>query len=112
MTLFFYAIYEFQWREDGKRWQRFSFDPTFETQVVIPEFCQLQGYDIVTFSVGNSAECSPLSCNSLAEKIPVNKHCLLDSFDEAKRYLETDWFEHSEPGPYRIFAVYSVDSCV
>jgi len=42
---------------------------------------QLEGFDVTTFSVANSPECSPLSCNDLAADIAVNKHCLFDSFD-------------------------------
>jgi hypothetical protein len=33
---------------------------------------------------------------------------LFSSFDEAKAHLERGAFNNSEPGPYRIFAVYSV----
>lgn len=38
----------------------------------------------------------------------MNSHCLFDSFDEAKFHLTEGAFNNSEPGPYRIFAVYSV----
>jgi hypothetical protein len=69
----------------------------------------IEGYDIVTFSQGVSPECSPLSCNNLAADIPTNRHCLLDSFEEAKHLLESGLFNNSEPGPFRIFAVYSVE---
>lgn len=66
------------------------------------------GYDVVTFSTGNSAECSPLSCNSVAREVGTNEHCLLICLEEAKRLLEEGKFKNSEPGPFRIFAVYSV----
>jgi hypothetical protein len=69
---------------------------------------RLEGYDVVTFSVQTSPECSPLSCNNLAEGIRVNPHCLLSTFDEAKGHLEAGLFDGSEPGPYRIFAVYTI----
>lgn len=73
-----------------------------------PSEKKLLGFDIVTFSVGNAPECSYLSCNQMAEYLIVNKHCLLNSFEEAKLHLENKVFAHCEPGPCRIFAVYSV----
>jgi hypothetical protein len=104
---FFYEISDLQFDEGMKKWQ--SFEPEkFYTDVIFPAKAQLEGYDVVTFWARSSPECSPLSCNYLAMKIPVNRHCLLGSFEEAKRLVESGAFDHSEPGPYRIFAVYSV----
>jgi hypothetical protein len=60
--------------------------------------------------VRTSPECSPLSCNSLATGIVVNRHCLFDSFEQAVRALEAGAFDNSEPGPFRIFAVYKIES--
>ncbi len=51
---------------------------------------------------------SPLSCNGLARGIRTNPHCLLESFAEAYDQLNGGAFNNAEPGPYRIFAVYSV----
>ena len=70
---------------------------------------QLQGFDVVSFNVRTNPECSPLSCNGVAEKVHTNTHCLFESFDEAKTNLNNGAFKNAEPGPYRIFAVYSVD---
>jgi hypothetical protein len=109
MTLFFYTLYCWQWRDDENHWQRFSADPAFETEVILPDACRLQGYDVVSFFAGNSAECSPLSCNGLAEQLTVNAHCLFDTLQQAKSAIENGDFDHSEPGPWRIFAVYSVE---
>ena len=55
-----------------------------------------------------SPGCSPLSCNGLAAGVTVNRHCLFESFEQAKRSLEA--FNHSEPGPFRIFAVHTLGS--
>jgi hypothetical protein len=104
--LFYYEVYEQEF--DGESWQHFGADPSFSTSVVIPETKQLAGFDVVTFYARSSPECSPLSCNSLADELPANSHCLLDSFKEAKRRLDEGGFTRSEPGPYRIFAVYTV----
>ena len=105
--LFYYEVYEQEF--DGESWQDFEADPSFSTSVVIPETKQLAGFDVVTFYARNSPECSPLSCNSLADELPTNSHCLLDSFEEAKRRIDEGGFTGSEPGPYRILAVYAVD---
>jgi len=105
--LFFYEVYEFEYDEDEKSWMSFSPEPSFETQVRQPGAKTLDGYDVVTFNVRTSPECSPLSCNSLASEIETNGHCLLPSFARAKELLEEGKFASSEPGPYRIFAVYS-----
>jgi hypothetical protein len=106
--LFYYEVYELEFHEDEKAWHPFAPESSFTTNVTVPKEKLLEGYDVPTFSCGNSPECSPLSCNSLAAEIPTNQHCLLDSFDEAKRHLESGSFNDSEPGPFRIFAVYSV----
>jgi hypothetical protein len=111
-NLFYYEVYERQFNADDKKWEGFDPEASFETNVVPPVQKPLEGYDVVTFTVGTSPECSPLSCNNLAEEIETNEHCLLDSFDRAKKLVETGRFNNSEPGPYRIFAVYSFNGSV
>jgi hypothetical protein len=106
--LFYYEIHELEYVEDDKSWKPFAPELSFKTKVLLPERKTLEGYDVVTFHAHTSPECSPLSCNSLAAEIETNEHCLLTSFEKAKQLLEEGKFEHSEPGPYRIFAVYSV----
>jgi hypothetical protein len=105
--LFYYEVYNLEFNEDNE-WKSFEPQASFSTDIEKPRLKNLEGYDIVTFSCGNSAECSPLSCNWLANTILVNKHCLLSSFDNAHQLLENGKFQNSEPGPYRILAVYSV----
>jgi hypothetical protein len=75
----------------------------------LPDWKILAGFDVVTSVTRNSPECSPLSCNSLANEIQTNSYCLLPDFDTAKRLIETRRFKNSEPGPYRIFAVYTLE---
>ncbi len=96
--LFYYEVYNLEFHEDTE-WKSFEPEASFITDIEKPSLKNLEGYDVVTFSCGNSAECSPLSCNGLADTIPVNKHCLLSSFDEAHQLLEHGKFQHSEPGP-------------
>ena len=42
----------------------------------------------------------------------VNTHCLFETFDQAKVALDQERFKEGEPGPYRIFAVYTVEEGV
>jgi len=108
-TLFYYEVYEFEYDEEEHEWIPFGPEPSFRTEVLVPEEKHLEGYDVVTFSAGTSPECSPLSCNGLASNIKTNLHCLLESFEEAKQHLEQGKFDNSEPGPFRIFAVYTLN---
>ena len=68
----------------------------------------LEGFDVVNFTGRTNPEYSALACNSMAETIPTNAHCLLATFDEAYTRVGNGEFNDSEPAPYRIFAVYSV----
>ncbi len=106
--LFYYEIHELEYDEDDHSWKPFAAVPSLKTHVVEPGTKHLEGYDIVTFSCRTSPECSPLSCNSLAAEVETNEHCLLPSFEKATQLLADGRFKNSEPGPYRVFAVYSV----
>jgi hypothetical protein len=105
--LFFYEAHEMEF--DGQKWRTFASEPSFPMNVKPPSQKRLEGFDVVTFWPGKSPGHSPLSCNGLAEDIPTNSHCLLESFEEAESHLNAGRFVKCEPGPYRIFAVYSVD---
>ena len=109
MKLFYYEAYEKEYDRDKKLWVSFEPEASFGTNIQSPESKQFEGYDITTFSVHTSPECSPLSCNSCATEIATNKHCLLDSLEEAKMILENDRLGACEPGPYRIIAIYSIN---
>jgi hypothetical protein len=106
-SLFYYEAHEMEF--DGQEWRAFGPEQSIATNVAVPSQKTQEGFDVVTFSVGNSPECSPLSCNGLAEDIPTNAHCLLESLELAESCLNSGRFAKGEPGPYRIFAVYSVD---
>ena len=109
MTLFYYTAYEKQWDNDHRVWLPYSAHD-FPTKIVQPENRLFKGFDLVSFSGQTAAECSPLSCNGLSEEINVNTHCLLDTLDEAKFCLEKGKLNHCEPGPYRIFAVHTLET--
>jgi hypothetical protein len=110
LKLFYYEAYERQFDDDKMCWSSFAPEESFETNVEQPTAARLEGFDVVSFDSGTDPGCSPLSCNSLADELPVNEHCLFATFQEAKDALETGKFKNCEPGPYRIFAVYTVDA--
>jgi hypothetical protein len=106
-SLFYYEAHEMEF--DGEAWHPYSPEPSFPTNVVVPSRNQLEGFDVVNFTGRTSPECSGLSCSSLATQLRTNAHCLFDSFEEAETNVSNGAFNESEPGPYRIFSVYSVD---
>ena len=105
--LFYYAAYELEFT--GEIWRSFYPETSIPVNIIQPAQKKQEGFDVVTFSVGRSPECSPLSCNGLAEELPTNSHCLFETFDEAETNLSAGKFVECECGPYRIIAVYSVD---
>ncbi len=106
-SLFYYEAHELEF--DGKGWKEYGPEASIPTNVVLPASKRLEGFDVVTFYARTSPECSPLSCNSVAKELPTNTHCLLASFKEAEMHINSGAFAKCEPGPYRIFSVYSVD---
>ncbi len=108
VKFFYYEAYPRQFDEKRKLWSAFGPEASVQTSVAVPKEKVLEGYDVVTFQGQTHPECSPLSCNDAAKNIPVNEHCLLRTFEEAKSLLERGAFDNMEPGPFRIFAVYSV----
>jgi hypothetical protein len=92
-----------RWNSMANLGMPYAREESLPTNVSLPATKQLEGFDVVTFS-----ECSPLSCNGVAKELRTNAHCLFDLFEEAYAHLNTGKFKHAEPGPYRIFAVYSV----
>ena len=107
MTLFYYEADEYEFDEMIGEWRAFTAFPSFKTDVQEPADKLLQGFDVVEVSVHGDPGCSPLSCNGLADRLPVNRHCLFDSFEAARDALNQGLFVNCEPGPYRIIAVYT-----
>jgi hypothetical protein len=63
------------------------------------------GFDVVSKSVTDFFECSPLSCNGEAQTFRANAHCLFDGFDEAVAAAQAFSKDEPEPGPYYIARV-------
>jgi hypothetical protein len=106
MTLFYYEVFDQEFHETARTWSTLQL--VAPAQVRSPAKKTLHGFDVVTFSQNNAPECSPLSCNGLAGEVTVNARGLFETLAEAQVALESGVFERSEPGPFRIFAVYTV----
>lgn len=106
--LFYYEAHEEEYDYSQARWRSFSPEASFTTNIQKPEHKTLQGFDVTNYNLGNAHECSPLSCNSLAEIVTTNQHCLFNTYDEARHAIQHGVFTNAEPGPYRIIAVYTV----
>lgn len=65
------------------------------------------GYDIVNTSFGGWFDCSPLSCNSIADEQAVNEHCLVGDVEVAMQLGSAfaDEAARVEPGPYHVVEV-------
>jgi hypothetical protein len=108
LQLFYYEALDRQFDVTSGSWIDFEPDPLIAVAVTVPPAATLSGYDVTSFSTGTMPECSPLSCNAMAERLAVNQHCLFRSLEDAKSALERGDFDNCEPGPYRVIAVYSV----
>ncbi|MDG4666677.1 hypothetical protein [Mycobacterium sp. 236(2023)] len=65
------------------------------------------GYDIVNSDFGGGFDCSPLSCNSVANEQVVNEHCLVDDIEVALELggLFSSQAASVEPRPYHVVEV-------
>ena len=107
--LFYYEAHDQEFDEEQGKWQPYEPEASFITNVIEPKDKTLEGFDVTCFTAGTNPECSPLSCNSCAEIVPTNPHCLFGTFEEAVEAVEGGAFRNAEPGPYRVIAVYSTN---
>ena len=78
-----------------------------ELPSAMPPYQRL-GYDVVERDVATGMlgfGCSPLSCNGMAESVPVNEFCLIDDLETAVVAARRFGVEQPEPGPYVIVEV-------
>jgi hypothetical protein len=109
MKLFYYEAHEQEFDDEIQKWVTYEPEASFGTHVIEPASKMLEGFDVTSFSVRTAPECSPLSCNSCADALSTNAHCLFPTFEEATYAIESGAFEDAEPGPYRVIAVYSAN---
>jgi hypothetical protein len=67
--MFYYEVYEQEFDDAKEQWCPYERDRSFTTNIRSPKKKILAGFDIVSSTSRNSPECSPLSCNSLANEI-------------------------------------------
>lgn len=103
MRLFYYEVYELEF--DGEEWLSVAADLDYSTRVRAPIEKRLAGFDVVTCCDGPNSH-SPLSCNSVADEVGTNEHCLFATKEQAELSLTSQTFAEAEPGPYRIYAVH------
>jgi hypothetical protein len=63
------------------------------------------GFDVVNKTLTPFFECSPLSCNGMADEVPVNRFCLLPTLDKAISFAQRCAREEPEPGPFYVVEV-------
>jgi hypothetical protein len=83
-----------------------------EPWTVPPLACRLPGsdfeplgFDVVSKSVTDFFECSPLSCNGKAATFRANAHCLFEALEDAIAAAEVFSKEEPEPGLYYVALV-------
>jgi hypothetical protein len=78
----------------------------------IPPSFQTLGFDTVSKSTRGvlGFECSPLSCNALAEEWPVNEFCLFSSLGDAIAGAVRFADEQPEPGAYFVVEVLALSA--
>ena len=62
-TLLYFEGYPLEYDDETKRWQPYEPEKDFPSpaRIAPPANKMLMGYDVVTYSIATSAECSPLS---------------------------------------------------
>ncbi len=100
--LYAYEMFPVRFTKQGQE----PFTPLSSSIEPLSPAFELLGYDAVSRSYANKFECSPLSCNHMAEKISVNPHCLFADVETAFRHAAKFGLEEPEPGPYYIVTVW------
>ena len=112
-VLFYYTAYEYElesdgWNFDASEWRARKPTPSSSVPDAVelpPEDATLLGYDVVVFE--DYLSHSPLSCNSVAKHLPVNKHCLFNELAEAVAAIDAGAFGGGcEEGVYTVFSVH------
>jgi hypothetical protein len=106
-TIFAYRLLTTRFRTGA--WEPWALPADVAPEPLPPAFRSL-GYDAVgRLEYGMiSFECSPLSCNALAQEWPVNRHCLLADLDTAVEAAERFSIDQPEEGVYYVAEVLAV----
>lgn len=115
-VLYYYTAYEYDLPSDGwtfevSEWRTRTPVPSSSVPDAVEPPSDgettILGYDVVVFE--DYLSHSPLSCNSIANDLPVNEHCLLDDLEGAIRAIDAGAFGGGcEEGVYTVFSVHRV----
>jgi len=100
--LYAYALCPVEYREGRER----AMEVDAPEAMPISQDYELVGWDVVSRSAGSYFECSPLSCNMLAEEIETNSYCLFSSLEDARELARSADEKRCEPGPYHVLQVW------
>jgi len=102
--LFAYRVHPNKFTADGQ--VSIVLPEDVRPEAIGQEFRRL-GFDTVNKTMDSvlGFECSPLSCNAMAEEIPVNEYCLFATLDEAIAAAGRFALEQPEPGDYYVIEV-------
>lgn len=100
-TLFAYRLLPVRFVEG----RREAFDIGDAQVEPLPAGFRSVGFDTANKLYSSYFECTPLSCNYLANEVPVNVHCLVDTLEEAVALAERCSVEQPEPGTYYVLEV-------
>lgn len=105
-TLFAYRAVPLRFDDDCEPWSPADEWPGLPAHTDLSPYAPI-GYDIVNSSFGEWFECSPLSCNGIANQYAVNRHCLVDDVEAAMELGRLFAGEHLpvEPGSYFVVEV-------
>ena len=112
---FAYALHPLVWGPDGcsvTTGQDFLLQGRGVPQVLPRAGYELIGYDVIVASPVHGLGCSPLSCNVMADEHPVNRYCLIDTWDDAVAAAAAFGRDSPEPGPFVIVGVFMSSAVV
>jgi hypothetical protein len=102
--LFAYRLYPEVFTKSGR--VPFEIPESVQPDPIPGEFRRL-GFDSANKSMGSvlGLECSPLSCNGMADELTVNEFCLFAELSDAIAGAERFAAEQPEPGDYYVVEV-------
>jgi hypothetical protein len=102
--VFAYRLYPEVFTKSGR--MRLVIPPNVEPEPISGDFRRL-GFDSANKSMASvlGLECSPLSCNYMADELPANEFCLFADLSDAIAAAERFAAEQPEPGDYYVVEV-------
>lgn len=109
LSLFYYEVHDREFIRETKTWRAFETFHDMPVNVSPPVVAKLEGFDVASFWAGSSPECPGVACGTSAGDA-LNAYGLFDSLEAVISAFENGMFDDAEPGPLRIFSVYTVET--